>query len=60
MSKENQFYSNLKDGRCKGCQYGKRIGATGGFQFLGCCHNPYKGKWVAEIEKCPKEDASNG
>jgi hypothetical protein len=27
--------------------------------FLGCRHEPYKGKWVAEIKECPKEGEDN-
>lgn len=23
--------------------------------MYGCGHNPYKGKWIAEVKKCPKE-----
>lgn len=33
--------------KCKECyQIGKHM--------YGCGHKPYKGKWIAEIENCPK------
>lgn len=33
--------------KCKECyQIAKHM--------YGCGHHPYKGKWIAEIEKCPK------
>lgn len=48
------FYENLKDGRCKKCDKARCIEATGGYLFLGCYHNPYNGKSVAEIKDCPK------
>lgn len=41
--------------RCEGCEYAKEINATGDWKFIGCTHEPYKGKWVAEIKDCPKE-----
>lgn len=28
---------------------------NGDWIFNGCVHYPYKGKWVAEIDVCPKE-----
>ena len=40
--------------RCKGCKYSSVVTATGGFRFLGCRCSPYCGKWVIEIEHCPK------
>lgn len=39
---------------CFCCEYSKVYTANGGFQFLGCSCPPYKGKWIAEIDKCPK------
>jgi hypothetical protein len=42
------------DGRCKGCKYAKTMVANGQWQFVGCTHEPHKGKWVAEIKQCPK------
>lgn len=50
----DDFYKNLPDGRCKGCEYVKAIVATGQWIFLGCYHKTYKGKWVSEIRDCPK------
>lgn len=44
-----------KDGRCKGCIYARTMGSNGGWQFIGCTHKPYNGKWVTEIKDCPKE-----
>lgn len=59
MSKADEFYENLKDGRCKGCDSARRVSASMGFSFLGCFHNPYKGKSVAEIKDCPKTADGN-
>lgn len=42
--------------RCEGCEFARRIEATGGWSFIGCRHEPYHGKWVAEIKECPKND----
>lgn len=42
-------------GRCFRCIYCKPVHATGGWMFYGCHHYPYSGKWVVEIEECPKE-----
>lgn len=44
----------MKDKNCDGCQYAKWYTANGGFTFLGCRYPPLKGKWIAELEKCPK------
>lgn len=44
------------DGRCKGCKYARTINSTEGWQFVGCICEPYKGKWVVEIENCPMEE----
>lgn len=41
--------------RCEKCKYRRTVHATGGWQFNGCYHRPYTGKWVAEIRDCPKE-----
>lgn len=43
-----------KKQRCEGCKYCKVIDG-GGWDFYGCHHEPYKGKWVAEIKLCPKK-----
>lgn len=44
----------MKNEECKNCKYKRGVQATGGFRFLGCECPPYKGKWIAEIENCPK------
>ena len=54
-SEAKAFYDRIPPGRCKGCKYVDVVRGTGGFMFLGCRHEPYKGKWVAEIKSCPKE-----
>lgn len=41
--------------QCEKCEYHKHIYAQYGFRFIGCYHEPYHGKWVAEIKECPKE-----
>lgn len=42
--------------RCEGCEFAKRISAQmSNWSFIGCTHEPYKGKWIVEIEDCPKE-----
>lgn len=39
---------------CEKCIHCKKIGIQWYRKvFLGCFANEYKGKWVAEIEKCP-------
>lgn len=35
------------------CEYARMISANGGWSFYGCTHEPYHGKWIAEITKCP-------
>ena len=41
--------------RCKACYHCHIVGTQNKpvFQFRGCYHSPYKGKWVIEIEDCP-------
>ena len=53
-----EFVDELKirKGRCDGCKYCKVIYSNGGWSFLGCCHQPYHGKWVAKIKDCPKDE----
>lgn len=46
---------DLPHGRCNPCEFAEILVGTGSWFFLGCCHPPYKGKWVAEIKDCPKE-----
>lgn len=40
-------------GRCDLCRYGHLVYANGRWSFYECYHNPYSGKWVAEIKDCP-------
>ena len=44
---------DLDEGRCKHCEYCQIVTAVGWWQFAGCFHPPYRGKWVAEIKDCP-------
>lgn len=39
---------------CENCEFVCKLSADIWFRFLGCKHNPYHGKWLAEIEECPK------
>ena len=39
--------------RCNGCRWSKIVYAGDQWNFVGCYHEPYKGKWVAEIKDCP-------
>lgn len=56
-------YENQSRERCDGCRDCRIVYANSGWSFYGCYHNPYHGKWVAEIKNCPigraadKEDA---
>lgn len=50
----DDFYENLPKGRCHPCKYAKAINAGDDWVFLSCWHEPYKGKWVAEIKDCPR------
>lgn len=50
----------LDHGRCNPCKYAKPVVATGQWTFLGCFCPPYRGKWVAEIKECPKEEKNHG
>lgn len=42
--------------KCEKCEFVDKLAADSWFRFLGCRHKPYHGKWVAEIEVCPKEN----
>ena len=35
------------------CEYARMITANGGWSFYGCTHEPFRGKWIAEINECP-------
>lgn len=48
------FGFKSKKQRCEGCKY-CRVTDGDGWDFYGCYHEPYKGKWVAEIKLCPKK-----
>ena len=39
------------------CEHKVRIEAQDGFCIETCTYPPYHGKWIVEIEKCPKEEA---
>ena len=39
--------------RCKDCGFHRRVHCGNNFFFMGCDCEPYKGKWVEEIEVCP-------
>ena len=54
-SEAKKFYDGIRPGRCHVCPYVEVIRAQENFMFLGCRHEPYRGKWVAEIEECPKK-----
>ena len=45
---------------CEKCEFVDKLSADIGFNFLGCRYKPYKGKWVAEIETCPKKKIMEG
>lgn len=47
-------YDNQSRGRCDGCRNCRTVHANGGWSFCGCYHEPFRGKWVAEIQNCPK------
>lgn len=55
MKIHEEVYKKLEQGRCRNCIDAHIVPSTGGFMFLGCYHEPYNGKWVAEIKDCPKE-----
>lgn len=49
---------NLK--RCQKCSDKRIVIVNGYWKVYGCFYPPYRGEWVAEIEKCPKEGAEDG
>ena len=53
----NGFFEYNKQlyGRCNGCQDSHIVYTNGGWSFYGCYCVPYHGKWVAEIQNCPKD-----
>jgi len=44
----------MKVNVCGKCEHVKLVYEPMSYNFLGCHCEPYKGKWIAEIEKCPK------
>lgn len=41
---------------CRNCRYSEIFNCGDGFKILGCMHEPYHGKWVTEIDECPRPD----
>ena len=41
--------------QCEFCDFAMFIDQWGERKILGCKHEPYKGKWIAEIKECPKK-----
>lgn len=41
---------------CARCKFKEAIDCGSGFIIMGCTYAPYEGKWVAEIDKCPRDD----
>ena len=39
---------------CQMCQYSKWIDKWGDRKIFGCTHASYQGKWIGEINECPK------
>lgn len=52
----DEFMNSLSTGRCTKCEYAHCVVATGQWMFLGCYHSPFHGKWVREIDVCPKKE----
>lgn len=43
-----------KDNRCKNCKYCRDVYTQSPQKKIrGCYHEPYRGKWVTEIDVCP-------
>ena len=40
---------------CSKCRFRKIFDCDDNFKILGCMHEPYHGKWVVEIDECPKK-----
>lgn len=49
----------MKPSECMNCSSNRLVRCYGGFEFRGCYHDPYKGKWIAEIKGCPKIVVNN-
>ena len=48
-------YTKVSEDRCSNCKFRHIVYTNGGWNFFGCYHEPYKGKWIAEIKECPIE-----
>ena len=53
MTEQGKVVEQKKQ-RCDGCNKAFIKRASDGFEFTGCHHKPYRGKWVGEIKICPK------
>lgn len=53
---ERRQESLKKKNRCIKCKYRKTIHAQYEWMFDGCCYKPYRGKWIQEINECPKDE----
>lgn len=49
------FIDTLSDAEHEPCQYCCVIRQDKFGIYLGCNHEPYKGKWIAELDVCPKD-----
>lgn len=58
--KEQDTDAIERDKRCKQCTNRKGVSGSPGFNFMGCYHSPYRGKWITEIKDCPKNITKNG
>lgn len=47
-------YTKVSEDRCSNCKF-RKLTTKSGWSFYGCCREPYKGKWIAEIKECPTE-----
>jgi len=47
----------MKSVDCGKCEHKKLVHAQGNFKFYGYHCKPYSGKWIAEIENCPKVES---
>ena len=45
----------MKSEHCRKCEYGYRFTCGDYCWFIGCKYPPFRGRHVAEIDKCPKE-----
>lgn len=44
----------FREDKCRKCRYCRAIFYFKGRPYYGCFHLPYKGKFLGEIEECPK------